>query len=784
MANIPFTVSARTARLIGRENVANAEGALIELVKNCYDADSENVIILLDNYNSTILIIDTGDGMDKKIITEQWMTIGTDDKLYNAITKSGRIKSGAKGIGRFALDRLGEKCSMITFKKKNIENGFKWDVDWNRFEEKDKDGRNVKINEVFAEISEITDSGYFEQLKKHVSNKNVISILNRINNRKGINNGTALIIKNLRDDWNDLRISKVFQTLELLNPPEGLNKIQIWLLSSEEPKKYGLVDNDEFRDYDYRLKATYKKDLKINSDYIIDIDIHRNEFDYNLIDGRLFDYEEMKKFPFDKKTFKKEEFQIQRSFNELIKGYTDRQNILKNIGDFEFVFYFLKNTITGDDNREKYHYKEFLGNRGKWIEKFGGIKLYRDDFRVRPYGEIGTQAYDWLMLGERFSQNPAGFARRGSRVRPNQVAGAIKFSRIDSAYLDDQSNREGIPASETFEVFKNLILGIIKVQEDDRSTIGYNLNRLYDDLNETEKTITESENIADEEDVENESPDDTKRKNKTLKKGVKAISKKLEEKEDELATSRAMASAGIMIASFSHEFHGIKNNLTSRIFLLKRKLFNVISENTLINSEQGIRLTNEIDKLYQQDQKLKQWIDFAIGLTKKDRRKNKKINLIDYFSIFREVWNNNLFKQRNIDFSFDFEGQSKELFKTKISELDLDTIFDNLITNSIEAFQRNGVIGERKIRIHLIIENKEIRVKYRDNGPGVLKTYSNINDIFKPFETSKTDDLGNQIGTGLGMWLVKSAVDSNKGKVILYRPKNGFEIDFWFKKID
>ena len=784
MTQIPFTVSARTARLIGRENVANAEGALIELVKNCYDADSENVIILLDNYNSTILIIDTGDGMDKKIITEQWMTIGTDDKLYNAITKSGRIKSGAKGIGRFALDRLGEKCSMITFTKKNIEKGYKWDVDWNRFEEKGKDGRNVKINEVFAEISEITDSGYFEQLKEHVSNKKVISILNRIRNRKDINNGTALIIRNLRDDWNDLRISKVFQTLELLNPPEGLNKIKIWLLSSEEPDKYGLVDNDEFRDYDYKLKATYKKDLRKNSNYIVDIDIHRNEFDYNLIDRRLFNYEEMQKFPFDRKTFKKEEFQIQRSFAELIKGYTDKKNILKNIGDFEFTFYFLKNTITGDDNREKYHYKEFLGNRGKWIEKFGGIKLYRDDFRVRPYGEIGTQAYDWLMLGERFSQNPAGFARRGSRVRPNQVAGAIKFSRIDNPFLDDQSNREGIPTSETFEVFKNLILGIIKVQEDDRSTIGYNLNKLYDELNETEKTISESENLADEEDVENESPDDTKKKNKTLKKGVKAITKKLEEKEDELATSRAMASAGIMIASFSHEFHGIKNNLTSRIFLLKRKLFYVINENTLINSEQGIKLLSEIDKLYKQDQKLKQWIDLAIGLTKKDRRKNKEINLIDYFSNFREVWDSNLFKERDIEFSFDFEGQTKELFIAKISELDLDTIFDNLITNSIEAFQRNGVNGIRKIWIQLLIENKEIRITYHDNGPGVLKTYANITDIFKPFETSKTDDLGNPIGTGLGMWLVKSTVDSNKGKVILYRPKKGFEIDFWFKKID
>lgn len=245
-----------------------------------------------------------------------------------------------------------------------------------------------------------------------------------------------------------------------------------------------------------------------------------------------------------------------------------------------------------------------------------------------------------------------------------------------------------------------------------------------------------------------------------------------------------MASAGIMIASFSHEFHGIKNNLTSRIFLLKRKLHKVIKEEELNGKEDGIKLSNEIDKLYRQDQKLKQWIDFAIGLTKKDRRKNKKINLVDYFTTFNQDWDSNLFKERDIDFSFEYEEESKDSFTTNISELDLDTIFDNLITNSIEAFQRNGVKGERKILVELAIEDKFIKIKYCDNGPGIVKGYTKINDIFKPFETSKTDDLGNQIGTGLGMWLVKSAIDSNKGKVLLSRPQNGFEINFWFKKIN
>ena len=782
MPNIPFSVSARTARLIGRENVANAEGALIELVKNCYDADSNISLILIDKPNNQIIIIDSGSGMTSKIISEQWMTIGTDDKLNNAITATGRIKSGAKGIGRFALDRLGDSCTMITFPAKS-KIGYKWDVNWGDFEKKVK-GRNVNIDQVYATLNPIKKNTYLQELLTNISNKELLSKIQEIAKLEEdkINNGTALIIRNLRDTWDDNYVARVFQTLELLNPPEGLNKISIWLFSGEHEQKYGLVDNEEFRDYDYKLVAKYKKDKIKNADYNVNIEVHRNEFDFNLIDKRLFGYEEMKLFPFDLKTFKDEEFVLKRKFSELIKGFSDERNIFNNIGNFEFTFYFLKNTISGDENREKYLYKEFLGNRSKWIEKFGGIKLYRDDFRVRPYGEIGTQAYDWLMLGERFGQNPAGLARRGSRVRPNQVAGAIKFSRIDNPYLDDQSNREGIPESETFEVFKNLLLGIIKVQEDDRSTVGFNLSKLYDEINETEKVITDSETIADEKDNENESEDDTKKKNKTLKKGVKAISKKLEEKEDELATSRAMASAGIMIASFSHEFHGIKNNLNARTLKLETFLKEVVDETKLKNTPANRNPFTQIDEFYKQDLKLKQWIEFAIGLTKKDRRKNKKVDLKEYFESFILGWDT-LLKERDIELQFDIKTNNNQRFNTKISELDLDSIFNNLLTNSIEAFNRKGFNGCKKINVFLDSDDQNINIIYKDSGPGIIEEYKNVNELFKPFETSKKDDLGNDVGTGLGMWIIKSSVDSNKGKILLKRPINGFEILFTFKNL-
>ena len=109
--HLKFNVTARTAKLIGLENFANAEGAVIELVKNAYDADSSVCYVVFDikpsPHDSAIYIIDKGFGMTGEVIENQWMTIGTDDKLQHAqSSRTGRVKSGAKGIGRFALNRL------------------------------------------------------------------------------------------------------------------------------------------------------------------------------------------------------------------------------------------------------------------------------------------------------------------------------------------------------------------------------------------------------------------------------------------------------------------------------------------------------------------------------------------------------------------------------------------------------------------------------------------------------------------------------------------------------
>ncbi len=154
---VPFSISARTAKLIGMENFANAEGAIVELVKNAYDADADVCVVVADirdsQKDSRLFIIDNGVGMTQETILRHWMTIGTDDKLVNAKTSGKRrVKSGAKGIGRFALNRLGTKAEMVTFTGESDSQGYRWSVDWSKFD------KASILSDITATVSECSHS--------------------------------------------------------------------------------------------------------------------------------------------------------------------------------------------------------------------------------------------------------------------------------------------------------------------------------------------------------------------------------------------------------------------------------------------------------------------------------------------------------------------------------------------------------------------------------------------------------------------------------------------------
>jgi len=838
MTKIPFTVSARTARLIGRENVSNAEGAITELVKNAYDADASICIVYFDNKylnvpeflareefdefkeleaaikssyelkksncyqlkkklppikrtnlqeffkrKCSLFIIDNGEGMTGDVIAKYWMTIGTDMKEREVYSKKGRIRVGAKGIGRFSMDRIGEKGEMVTLHEES-QKGFHWEVNWGDFEKK-----GAVINDVTAALEEIETMDYPAHVLNNITDTKIRKIIQ--DEKNNFEQGTMLKINLLRDEWSEKMTDRIFSSLEILTPPEGQRKFKIYIFNTLVPDKYGQIDTSPFSDYDYKLKATFLDD----ENKTVTFEVHRAEFDYDLMDKDVFKYEEMQNFPFDRKTFQEENFTFKESLYKLIPGLreTHKGNIIDKIGKFDFYFYFLKNQTPNLEDRNKYFYKEFKSTeRARWLNKFGGIRMFKDGFRIRPYGEPNTSAYDWLRLGERHAKDPAGVARKGSySVIPKQVAGTINISRLSNLELAEKSSREGIQENESLELFKNILIAIIKTFEDDRSTIAFNLNKLYKEKHKEAEAREKAEKMLEEEEKEEEekrgTPGDKKteeeleQKYYTYRRGFKAQKEELEEKDLELKLSRALTSAGLMIASFAHEFKGIKQKLNTRAFYLKKYLKEYIKEEEISSVPTHKNPFKMIDDFKKVDDKIQQWMDFSLGVIRKDRRRTRHVKLSAYFKNFKELWIS-LLKERHVELIVEDKLSDEEDIKLRIFEVDLDTIFDNLLINSVEAFQRPGFSGRRVIEIDLVEAEGGILIGYRDTGPGLSKDIKTPTDIFKPFFTTKKDELGNDIGTGLGMWLLKSTVDEYKGKINILKNRAGFNLDILFYK--
>lgn len=242
---IPFAISARTAHLIGMENFANAEGAIIELVKNAYDADADTCVVVADiredNVKSKLFIIDNGSGMTDEIIIKHWMTIGTDDKLLNARSSNKkRVKSGAKGIGRFALNRLGTSAEMLSFASNEFGKGYVWNVDWKKFD------KARVLSDVEANLEEITIDYLASKLNEYGINR--LPIYDKLVSENF--HGTILCISHLNDDWNDDALNGLLKNLEMLIPAELQSSFELYLYKMHDLQWSGKVNPMEYEDYE------------------------------------------------------------------------------------------------------------------------------------------------------------------------------------------------------------------------------------------------------------------------------------------------------------------------------------------------------------------------------------------------------------------------------------------------------------------------------------------------------------------------------------------------------
>jgi signal transduction histidine kinase len=711
---LSFSITARTAILLGRENISSPHLAVLELVKNAYDADAKRVTVRFRKASTnkgTITFIDNGHGMNLDDLERKWMLIGTDNKQTNPISPEGRIKVGEKGIGRFALDRLASEVIVRTTSKYALEEPtYELSINWKKFENTNKELQSIK---------------------------HPLKILPRSNT-----GGTRLELSNLRDRWESKDYKNMYRDLSSLIPPYG-QKIQGFSINfdcDEAPELSGSLKSP------FSEAALYKIRAKLNDKGQVSITITTRDSSENN-QFRIF-----KKY-------------TDRPWSELFDS--KNEGIPKpECGPIEFVFDFYLRTSKSAKGTGI-----TLGKLRDFLDSFGRIHVYRDGFRIRPYGD--RQGGDWLDLNKRRVRHPAGVqSKKAGRwvVAENQIAGALFITRDGNPNLVDQSNRGGIMTNQAFRDMRAFVLKCIEIFETDRKS--YELSKLPSEpesIDEEIDTVKDqlAESIDEIKDIINEQPDSPEKEHllNVILTYKQDQSEKLESvghkyKDEKVATITKMqllqnqATVGIAVSSMGHEILG-----TSRkVLTATRKLVDRINKIMLIADEQ---IDVYVKRLRRYSHIIYAVSSFSLSHIGQNKRRRQSVNI------------NNLIDTLNKEMLIDLAKANETQIESILGDLpnisvypyEIESIVLNFVTNSLSALKRGGIpLSERKIEIETSHDKKngQIILSVRDSGIGI--PLEDTDRIFQLYST-KTDSENRPIGTGLGLLIVKDIVDNYKGKI-------------------
>ena len=379
---LQFDVKTGMKNIIGRDLITNDFIAIYELVKNSYDAYADCVKITFAK--DEIIIADNGKGMSKDDLEKKWFAVAYSAKKDNTEDnnlkrdshlnnlKSRRFYAGAKGVGRFSCDRLGEDLELITSKiESNIS--FKVTVDWREFE---KDSQQ-SFGSVEIPFEEIENRSNFPNAKGH---------------------GTILKIKNLNSIWDKSKLQELRRSLEkLINPFSKVNSFKIEIVANEfiefdkfsenNSKINGVIGNSILKVLDIK---TTQIDLTLKGDTIITKIIDRGTLIYHIeepnkyksiindLEINLYFLNRSAKINFGKLM----DIEPTNYGNVFLFKNGFRVQPYGNVGDDSWEL----------DNRKQQGYNRFLGTR----DLFGKVDLTTENFNEfkevssRDGGLVGT----------------------------------------------------------------------------------------------------------------------------------------------------------------------------------------------------------------------------------------------------------------------------------------------------------------------------------------------------------------------------------------------------------
>lgn len=398
MIELRFDPAARLQRYLGRELIADPNLAIIEFVKNAYDAGASEVVIdfrlegPLERHE--ILISDNGVGMSVEAFQANWMRPGYSYKVTDvkpttrrsqaAKRMAARVPSGEKGLGRLAAGRLGERMDVYTRESSN-DRWFHVVFDWRRFDDLE---RSISAIEIENELDVAPPGSRFTS-------------------------GTVVRISDMQFNWSqrvrgrklqgraDARIGRLREDLSLLLEPftpAGADFQVVVAIDVPALQTFaGPVTPDEpaIRDYTWKFRISAADD---GEGVIVERTIRRSK--------RVREATGLSERSTERR---------RRGREEGRRGHTVRS------GPIEGTFYYSPPQVAA---------------RGETLGRAPGVYLYRDGIRVEPYGSAED---DWLGVQARKA------SRQGwSAIQPNLLTGYIEITKARNPELIDMSNRNGL----------------------------------------------------------------------------------------------------------------------------------------------------------------------------------------------------------------------------------------------------------------------------------------------------------------------------------------------------
>ena len=422
----PFDFSPKLIKFLGEELIHDKKIAIMELVKNAYDADADKVWITIRD--DEITIEDNGHGMTEDIIRNSWLRVGNSTKAINAkrSPKYKRLPIGEKGIGRLGVHRLGKNIQ-VTSKAENSKEVY-FEIDWNRFEKTPSLGDLEPIVVVSREYPE-----HFIGEKKY---------------------GTKLVIRDLKNrlEPKDIRLLNV-DLLKLLPPFAHAiqENFKIMLNTKDGP----FEDTTALNIFKITQHALFQYRVVVENAKI-------EEFEYNFYSPN--------ESALASRTITKDEEELRELIGNLKGKYTIARTKLR-VGRIIFEGYIFDQKYSGISGNS------FAKEVKDYLQDNGGIRVYRDGMRIYNYGE-GGKDNDILDLDRKRAK------RLGDNIGYNQLLASIELDREKSKDLVEKTNREGFVNNDAFASLQSQLdfcmEVILQLRKRDRADMDVLVGKKYD----------------------------------------------------------------------------------------------------------------------------------------------------------------------------------------------------------------------------------------------------------------------------------------------------------------